>query len=42
VSSGEPLFLDVEDVLELHATQLEVDGGAPGLRDRGLLECVHP
>lgn len=40
MSSGEPLFLDVEDVLELHATQLEVYGGAAGLRDRGLLESA--
>jgi len=40
VSSDEPLFLDVEDVLELHATQLETYGGSPGLRDRGLLESA--
>ena len=32
--------LDVEDVLELHATQLEIYGGSPGLRDRGLLESA--
>jgi death-on-curing protein len=37
VSSDQPLFLDIEDVLELHATQLEVYGGSAGLRDRGLL-----
>jgi death-on-curing protein len=36
----EPLFLDVEDVLALHADQLEVYGGSPGLRDRGLLESA--
>jgi death-on-curing protein len=40
VSSGEPEFLDVEDVIELHATQLEVYGGSSGLRDRGLLESA--
>jgi death-on-curing protein len=40
VSSDDPLFLDVEDVIELHATQLEVYGGAAGLRDRGLLESA--
>jgi death-on-curing protein len=40
VSSDEPLFLDVEDVVELHATQLEVYGGSAGLRDRGLLESA--
>jgi len=40
VSSDEPLFLDVEDVIEIHATQLEVYGGSAGLRDRGLLESA--
>jgi death on curing protein len=38
--TAEPLFLDVEDVLEIHATQLEVFGGSDGLRDRGLLESA--
>jgi death-on-curing protein len=36
----EPLFLDVDDVLEIHATQLETYGGSAGLRDRGLLESA--
>ncbi|HEY6558302.1 MAG TPA: type II toxin-antitoxin system death-on-curing family toxin [Polyangiaceae bacterium] len=40
MSFDEPLFLDVEDVVELHATQLEVYGGSAGLRDRGLLESA--
>lgn len=40
MSSDETLFLDVEDVVELHATQLEVYGGSAGLRDRGLLESA--
>lgn len=40
MSSDEPLFLDVEDVIELHGTQLEIFGGSPGLRDRGLLESA--
>lgn len=40
MSDDEPEFLDVEDVLELHATQLEVFGGSDGLRDRGLLESA--
>jgi death-on-curing protein len=40
VSSDDPLFLDVEDVIEIHATQLEVFGGSAGLRDRGLLESA--
>jgi death-on-curing protein len=40
MSLDEPLFLDVDDVIEIHATQLEVHGGSPGLRDRGLLESA--
>jgi|ERR1044071_150281 death-on-curing protein len=40
MSLDEPLFLDVEDIIEIHATQLEVYGGSPGLRDRGLLESA--
>ena len=40
MNADEVLFLDVEDVLELHATQLNVFGGAAGLRDRGLLESA--
>ncbi len=35
-----PEFLDVEDVLELHALQLSRYGGADGVRDRGLLESA--
>jgi death on curing protein len=44
VSSDEPLFLEVDDVLEIHATQLDVYGGGAGLRDQGLLESAvaHP
>ena len=38
--ADEPEFLDVEDVIEIHATQLEVYGGSAGLRDRGLLESA--
>jgi len=40
VSTDDPSFLEVDDVLEIHATQLEVYGGSPGLRDRGLLESA--
>ena len=40
MSSDEPEFLDVEDVIEIHAAQLEVYGGSAGLRDRGLLESA--
>ncbi|MFI5299202.1 MAG: type II toxin-antitoxin system death-on-curing family toxin [Polyangiales bacterium] len=35
-----PEFLDVDDVIELHAMQLAEFGGLPGLRDRGLLESA--
>ena len=35
-----PEFLDIEDVLELHALQLTRYGGADGIRDRGLLESA--
>jgi death-on-curing protein len=37
VSLGDPLFLDVDDALDIHTTQLETYGGSAGLRDRGLL-----
>jgi len=40
VSTEERVFLDVDDVLELHAMQLEEFGGGAGLRDRGLLESA--
>jgi death-on-curing protein len=40
VNADEPLFLDIEDVIELHATQLAIYGGGAGLRDRGLLESA--
>lgn len=33
-------YLEVDDVLELQALQLEEFGGMPGLRDRGLLESA--
>ncbi len=36
----DPVFLDLEDVLLIHAEQLARFGGAPGLRDRGLLESA--
>ena len=35
-----PVFLTVEEVLELHAFQVEQFGGDPGLRDMGLLESA--
>ena len=33
----EPSFLSLEDVLEIHAAQLDRYGGQDGIRDRGLL-----
>jgi death-on-curing protein len=40
MSAEELVFLDVDDVIELHAAQLDVFGGGAGLRDRGLLESA--
>lgn len=40
MKTADPEFLDVEDVLEIHAAQLAVYGGSKGLRDRGLLESA--
>lgn len=36
----EPTFLSLEEVLSLHADQLERYGGASGIRDPGLLESA--
>ena len=33
-------YLDMEDVLSLHQRQLELFGGAPGIRDAGLIEAA--
>jgi death-on-curing protein len=35
-----PEFLDLEEVLETHALQLDEFGGIAGVRDRGLLESA--
>ena len=37
---SEPEWLDIEIVLDFHAEQLALFGGADGLRDRGLLESA--
>ncbi|MDP2121543.1 MAG: type II toxin-antitoxin system death-on-curing family toxin [Hoeflea sp.] len=34
------LYLDMEDVLAIHASQIEKFGGAGGLRDAGLLDAA--
>lgn len=36
----EPLFFDVDEVLEIHAENLLRTGGGEGLRDLGLLESA--
>jgi death-on-curing protein len=36
----EPVFLDVEDILQLHADQLERYGGLAGIRDANALESA--
>lgn len=36
----EVYYLDMEDVLSLHNRQLEQFGGAPGIRDAGLIEAA--
>jgi death-on-curing protein len=37
---AEPEWLTVEDIVDAHARQLRIFGGAPGLRDRGALESA--
>jgi death-on-curing protein len=36
----EPIFLSVDDVLELHLDQIDEFGGIHGIRDDGLLESA--
>lgn len=36
----EPEFLDLQDVLLIHARQLAEHGGQEGIRDQGLLESA--
>jgi death on curing protein len=38
--SDEILFLEMDDILEIHGLQLPRFGGAEGIRDRGLLESA--
>jgi death-on-curing protein len=37
---NEPEWLDIDTVLDFHAEQLSLFGGADGIRDRGLLESA--
>jgi death-on-curing protein len=36
----EPIWLDVDEVVDMHAEQLAIFGGPEGVRDRGLLESA--
>ena len=36
----EPIFLDFGRIEEIHQASLEVFGGSPGIRDRGLIESA--
>jgi death on curing protein len=36
----EPVWLDVEIMIDIHAEQLAIFGGPEGIRDRGLLESA--
>ena len=38
--AGEPLFLSVDEVLDLHADQLRLFGGSDGVRDKGALDSA--
>jgi death on curing protein len=41
---SEPVWLDVDEIIDMHAEQLAIFGGPEGVRDRGLLEsaCSRP
>jgi death-on-curing protein len=40
MTSGEPMFLTYEDIVEFHAQQLELFGGSAGVRDDGVLRAA--
>ena len=40
MSSDDFLFLRKQEVLEIHARQIELFGGTPGLREEGALEAA--
>jgi death-on-curing protein len=37
---SEPTWLDVDEIIDMHAQQLAMFGGPEGVRDRGLLESA--
>jgi death-on-curing protein len=38
---SEPFWLDVDEVIDMHAEQLAIFGGPEGIRDHGLLESAN-
>lgn len=36
----EPVWLDVDEVIDMHAEQLSIFGGPEGIRDRGMIESA--
>jgi death-on-curing protein len=37
---SEPIWLDIDEIVDMHAEQLAIFGGPEGVRDRGLLESA--
>ncbi|QDW40900.1 type II toxin-antitoxin system death-on-curing family toxin [Bradyrhizobium sp. KBS0727] len=37
---SEPIWLDVDEVVDMHAEQLAIFGGSEGIRDQGLLDTA--
>jgi death-on-curing protein len=37
---SEPIWLDIDEVIDMHAVQLAIFGGPEGIRDDGLLESA--
>lgn len=37
---SEPIWLDVREIMDMHAEQLEMFGGPEGIRDQGMLESA--
>jgi death-on-curing protein len=37
---SEPIWLDVREIMDMHAEQLEMFGGPEGMRDQGMLESA--
>ncbi len=37
---SEPIWLDVDEIIDMHAEQLAIFGGPEGIRDHGLLESA--